>query len=146
MAASRRKSYNTFFIARGDQFHARAPLFCLPGHAFYLPAILANRLNPSSNWTRTTDNHSAIQSNKPWQFLKIVRTYAIPVNWNLTNYLPEFLSGKFRFNGLKVSIFPHPASLTCSRIISLHRLWPCRCRFSRCIRRQGGLPGCARWW
>lgn len=44
---------------------------------------LANRLNPSSNWTRTTENHSTIQPNKPWQFLKIVGTYAIPVNWNL---------------------------------------------------------------
>lgn len=40
VAASRRKSYNTFFTARGDQFHARAALFCLPGPAFYLPAIV----------------------------------------------------------------------------------------------------------
>ncbi len=45
-----------------------------------------------------------------------------------------------------VSISRYPAYLTCSRIISSHRLWPCRCRFSRCIRRQGGMQGCARWW
>ena len=45
-----------------------------------------------------------------------------------------------------VSISRYPAYLTCSRIISSHRLWPCRCRFSRCIRQQGGMPGCARWW
>lgn len=45
-----------------------------------------------------------------------------------------------------VSISRYPAYLTCSQIISSHRLWPCRCRFSRCIRRQGGMQGCARWW